>query len=346
MPNGRHETNPKALHAAIVRKNAQRVSATGEMTFPAVPSLVDHYVNMIARSFSALQRPLEEEQREDFRKVLLEKLEWGFRRSPYSTVTVRFETDKAPDVSVSWELWASESSMEEQYQYWVETREPPLFGVHPDARLMTLAQSLGAPREVTCLDVGAGTGRNTMPLARAGFPVDAVEPAGPLADQLDASIADEGLEARVVRGDFLSPLTVLPRPKYRLIVLSEVCSHFRDVNALRRMFRRLTDTLESGGHALFNVFLAKDGYVPDKLVREMSEVAWGMLFTRAELADALGSAPLRLVADDDVLTYERDRQPEWPPTPWYETWVTGRDLFDAEEDFSPLEMRWLVYRRN
>jgi 2-polyprenyl-3-methyl-5-hydroxy-6-metoxy-1,4-benzoquinol methylase len=61
-------------------------------------------------------------------------------------------------------------TMEEHYNGWVDTRQPPLFGKFPDAKLVDLAATLGPAARVPVLDVGAGTGRNTLPMARVGHP--------------------------------------------------------------------------------------------------------------------------------------------------------------------------------
>jgi precorrin-6B methylase 2 len=55
------------------------------------------------------------------------------------------------------------------------TRQPPLFGTEPDARVWSLAKAATDPADFPILDVGAGSGRNALPLARRGHPVDAVE---------------------------------------------------------------------------------------------------------------------------------------------------------------------------
>jgi hypothetical protein len=34
-----------------------------------------------------------------------------------------------------------------------------------------------------------------------------------------------------------------------------------------------------------------------------------------------------------------------PPTSWYADWVSGLDVFPVERDQTPLEIRWLVFRK-
>jgi 2-polyprenyl-3-methyl-5-hydroxy-6-metoxy-1,4-benzoquinol methylase len=60
------------------------------------------------------------------------------------------------------------------YDGWLSTREGPLFGTEPDARVWTLSGEVADPQAHPVLDVGAGTGRNALALARRGHPVDAV----------------------------------------------------------------------------------------------------------------------------------------------------------------------------
>ena len=129
---------------------------------------------------------------------------------------------------------------------------------------MDLAHTLGQPESTSCLDVGAGTGRNTLALARAGFRTDALEPSPALADQLEVAIRREGVSSRVIRTDFLAGRLQLPRTRYRLVVLSGVCPHFRDVEMLARLFRRLAGVLEPGGSPCSIYFSPSMGTPPTR----------------------------------------------------------------------------------
>ena len=75
----------------------------------------------------------------------------------------------------------------------------------------------------------------------------------------------------MIRADFLAGRLPLPRAALRLVVLSGVCPHLRDVEMLTRLFRRLAGVVEPGGVALLNAFLAVDGYTPDPVVEQVSE---------------------------------------------------------------------------
>jgi hypothetical protein len=62
---------------------------------------------------------------------------------------------------------------------------------------------------------------------------------------------------------------------------------------------------------------------------------------------AAAGLPLELIADDSVCDYEKAHLPTdaWPPTAWFESWSTGRDVFkDVARESSPIDLRWLVYR--
>ena len=338
-------TDPEALREALLRRLSHRIVGSGELVFPAIPALIDHYLGILEHAADALGRPFGD-GRESLRRLLLEKLQSAFWRSPASTVRVRYATTPPPKLGIDWTVSSVELTLEDQYGQLAETHEPPVFGTHPDARLMDIARTLGVPESTSCLDVGAGTGRNTLPLARAGFPIDALEPAAPLAHRLEAALRRERLSSRVIRHDFLATGLELPRRHYRLVVLAGVCPHVRDVAMLKRLFERVAEVLQPGGVALLNAFLAVDGYVPDLAVEQVSEVAWSRAFTREDLSTAVAGLPLTLVSDEPVLAYERARLPEWPPTAWYEAWGAGRDVFEVAEGEPPIELRWLTYRRD
>jgi SAM-dependent methyltransferase len=211
-----------------------------------------------------------------------------------------------------------------------------------------LAAELGPPADTPILDVGAGTGRNTLPMARLGYPTDAVEIAPALAEVLRQEVAKEKLSVQVFEGDALDPTLPVPKNRYKLIVLAEVvASHFREVQEVRRLAERACDLLAPGGILLFSVFVAMDGYKPDALARELSQVSWCPIFTRHELETAVAGLPLERVADECVHDYEHEFLPPtaWPPTGWFVNWSLGSDLYALPAGRAPIEMRWLSYRK-
>jgi SAM-dependent methyltransferase len=290
------------------------------------------------------------EEIDHMRQILGKKLEEAYAQSPYARVVVSYETDAPPKTSLSYRVNVAASTVADEYEGWLKTRQAPYFGAHPDAKVMELARSLGDPKDVPVLDIGAGTGRNTLPLARAGFRTDAIELTPSLAAILREEVAKEGLEVRVLEGDALAAGQMdLPEHHYRLVFLAEViASHIRTADQVRALFEGAAETLASGGILLFNAFLPVDGYRPDPLARELSQVCWCNLFTRGEIATAMTGLPFELLTDESTHDFEHAHQAEdaWPPTGWFVDWARGNDLYDVERGCAPIELRWLAYRRS
>jgi precorrin-6B methylase 2 len=209
-----------------------------------------------------------------------------------------------------------------------------------------LAGEAADPGAHPVLDIGAGTGRNALALARRGHPVDAVEMSSKFADIIRSEAQRESLEMRVMNGDVFETMDGVRRD-YQLIVLAEVVPDFRTTNELRGMFELAADCLAPGGRLVFNAFLARDGYTPDDAARELGQQCNTMIFTRDELTSAVSQLPLDLVGDDSAYEYEKTHLPDgaWPPTGWYDGWAGGLDVFDLDREESPIELRWLVYQK-
>jgi hypothetical protein len=96
-----------------------------------------------------------------------------------------------------------------------------------------------------------------------------------------------------------------------------------------------------------NVFVSRVGYTPDAATRELGQQAYTGMYTPAEVAAACNGLALELVSDESVYDFEKAHLPAaaWPPTSWYEGWVSGQDVFDVPRAESPIEMRWLVYQK-
>jgi SAM-dependent methyltransferase len=332
----------------MLRRLPRRVAAHGQLVFPALPSLLEHYVQNVGNIFAAVGRTFSPAELDHVRSILKTKLTEAFASSPYSKVIVDYSTDQPPSTALSYTISHAVITIADEYAGWVKNRQPPLFGAHADAKVIDLAQSLGPREQVTVLDIGAGTGRNTLPLLAAGFPTDAVELAPALAEILRQEIANKGFAARVFEGDALDTALELPRAHYKLVVLAEVvASHFRELPQLRRLFEVCEELLVPGGLLVFSMFLTSSGYKPDALAREMSQSMWCCAFTRGELDDAAYGRAFTRVSDESTYDYEQSHLPAeaWPPTGWFSEWARGQDLFDLPPEKTPLELRWLVYRR-
>jgi len=332
----------------MLRRLPRRLGANGQLVLPAAPALVDHYTELLHEAFAALGRVFNEKETEHLRGIVERKLDEAYKASPYSRIVVRYETDEPPATSLTYNVSTLISSVKDEYDGWIKQRTPPFFGVHPDAKIVDCARALGAPADVPVLDVGAGTGRNTLPLAREGFPVDAVELTPGLAQILRTDAEKEKLPVRVFEGDALAGTIELKEGYYRLFCMAEViASHIRTVPEVRALFEGAASALAPGGLLVFNAFLAKDGYRPEALARELSQVFWCNLFTRADMATAAQGLPFELVSDESTHDYEEEHQPKegWPPTGWFVDWAQGHDLYDLPRGRVPMELSWLVYRR-
>jgi SAM-dependent methyltransferase len=334
-----------SLQRAMTRRLLRRSVASGEISLPAVPGLLEEYVTMCANIFGALGSEFSEEQIEGLRRILGDQLTEAYTASPRSEIVISYNCPVGTVLNyhVNSRWW----SVEGAYENWIATREPPLFGSEPDARVWALAGEAADPRAYPILDLGAGTGRNTLALARRGHPVDAVEMTASFAESIRAAAQGESLSVRVLQRDIFATLDDLRRD-YRLILLSEVVSDFRSVDQLRGVFELAAHCLAPGGLLVFNAFVAHRDYTPDDGALQLGQQCYTTIFTQPQMADALAGLPMTLVSDVSVYDYEKDHLPPgaWPPTSWYSEWVSGQDVFDVPRPDRPIEMRWLVYRRD
>jgi SAM-dependent methyltransferase len=328
----------------MARRLYRRSVVTGQITLPAVPSMIDEYVTLCANLFADVGRRFTDEQLDHVRAVLEGQLAEAYSSSPRSTIVISYNAPVGTVLNyhVKAEWWTVEGA----YENWISTREPPLFGTEPDARVWALANAAVNPATHPVLDIGGGTGRNTLALARRGHPIDVVELTPKFAQMIRADAEREALDVRVIQRDAFSTMEDLRRD-YQLIVLSEVVSDFRATQQLRATFELAAQCLAPGGRLVFNAFLARHGYAPDDAARELGQQCYTSIFTYYEMVTAAAGLPLEFVADDSVYEYEKAHLAEgaWPPTSWYAEWVSGLDVFDVEREQCPIEMRWLVYQK-
>jgi SAM-dependent methyltransferase len=336
--------DPSTLREAMARRLYRGSVVSGQISVQAVPGMIDEYVKMCDTVFAGVGVRFNAEELAHLKTVLEGQLAEAYAVSPRSRIIISY--DSPIGTVLNYHVKAEWSTIEGAYDYWVATRQPPLFGTEPDARVWALAGECADPRSHWVLDIGAGTGRNALALARRGHPVDAVEMTPKFADIIRADAQREALNLRVIQRDVFATLDDL-RWDYQLIVLSEVVSDFRTTQQLRGVFELAARCLMPGGRLVFNAFLARPGYIPDEAARELGQQVYTTIFTRDELTSAAGLLPLALVGDDSVYEYEKTHLPDgaWPPTSWYSGWVSGLDVFDVEREACPIEMRWLVYQK-
>ncbi len=328
----------------MARRLYRRSVVTGQITLPAVPGMLDEYVRMCDNVFAGLGVRFTADELAQLRTVLEGELADAYTASPRSNIVISY--DSPIGTVLNYHVKPEWQTIEGAYESWVATRQPPLFGTEPDARVWALAGETADPGTYRVLDVGAGTGRNALALARRGHPVDVVEMTPKFADMIRAEAERDALDVHVIQRDVFASTEGL-RWDYQLIVLSEVVSDFRTTQQLRGVFQLAARHLAPGGRLVFNAFLAREGYAPDNAARELGEQCYTTIFTRNDMANAPRQLPLELIGDDSVYEYEKAHLPEgaWPPTNWYANWVSGLDVFDVEREASPIEMRWLVYQK-
>ncbi|MGO9925618.1 MAG: class I SAM-dependent methyltransferase [Mycobacterium sp.] len=333
------------LQEAMARRMYRRSVAEGQIVVPAVPGMIDEYVQLCSNICATLGVWYTAEQSVQLRKALQTELAKAFKASPRSDIVISFNAPFGSGVNFC--VKADWRTIEADYDNWVALRQPPLFGTEPDARVLALACEAADPATHRVLDVGAGTGRNALALARRGHPVDAVEMTPKFADVIRAEAESESLGVRVIESDVFTALEGV-HEAYQLMVLSEVVPDFRTPRELRGAFELAADCLAPGGSLVLNTFLARPGYTPDDAARELGQQCNSTIFTRDELTGAAAELPLELVADDSAYEYEKTHLPEgaWPPTGWFEGWSNGLDVFDVAPEDSPIELRWLVYRKS
>jgi precorrin-6B methylase 2 len=337
--------DPAMLREAIARRLYRRSVAMGQITLPAVPTMIDEYVRMCGNLFASVGTRFTVEEFTQLKTVLEGELATAYAASSRSNIIISFH---APfGTAVNYRVTAESSTIAGEYDHWVGTREGPLFGTEPDARVWALATETADPTTNRVLDIGAGTGRNALALARRGHPVDAVEMTPKFADIMRSEAQRESLGVRVIQTDDVSATMSSAQAEYQLIVVAEVVPDFRTTQELRGMFELAARCLAPGGRLVFNAFLARQGYTPENAAREFGQQCNTMIFTRDEMTGAAERLPLELVADDSVVEYEKTHLPEgaWPPTNWFVNWASGLDLFDVAPDESPIDLRWLVYQK-
>lgn len=328
----------------MLKRFYTRAQITGEIKLPAVPSMLDEYVSMCDTVFAGLGKKFNELELAHLRRVLEDQLTQAYAASVRSNIIISYNAPIGP--SLNYTVRAEWSSVAEAYTNWLSTRKPPLFGTEPDARVWQLSNEFYDAASYPVLEIGGGTGRNALALARRGHPVDVVEMTPKFAEIIRSEAQQESLNVRVIVRDVFAGADDL-RNDYQLVVLSEVLTDFRSTTQLRSLFELAARSLAPSGRLVFNAFLADDGYEPDGAAREFGQQVYTSLFTRDEMSDAIAGLPFRLLSDESVYDYEKANLPygAWPPTSWYTDWVSGLDAFKTTREESPIELRWLIYER-
>jgi hypothetical protein len=207
------------LRESMVRRLHRRSASAGEITLPAVPGMLDEYVRICDRIFAALGRRFTPEELESLRTVIAGQLAEAYAATQRSNIVISYNAPIGH--VVNYHVRAQWWSVEGAYENWLKDRKPPLFGSEPDARVWALANEALDPKSYRVLDIGAGTGRNALALARRGHPTDVVEMTPKFAAMIRSDAERESLNVRVLERDIFTSGADL-RHEYDLILLSEV----------------------------------------------------------------------------------------------------------------------------
>ncbi|WFU40956.1 methyltransferase domain-containing protein [Bradyrhizobium sp. CB82] len=113
------------------------------------------------------------------------------------------------------------------------------------ARLFTELKIIGADG-ATALDLGAGTGVQSVPLATAGFSVTAVDLSACLLAELEKHAKD--LPVQPVQGDMLNPATYAKAAPFDIVVcMGDTLTHLGNEQEVYRLFANVMSVLKSGG---------------------------------------------------------------------------------------------------
>jgi SAM-dependent methyltransferase len=241
-------------------------------------------------------------------------------------------------------------SVVSHYDSWLKGQQKHIFGVHPDSRVMQCLEELsGRPKDCPVLDVGAGVGRNSIPIAELGYPVTAVEPTPSFSARIFEDSASAGVPLRIVSKSIFDPSLELPEDHYSLIIISEVVPELRSAEEVERLLRNLLGCLKVGGRIVLNAFIAPSSLGRIELVRQMAEACSSSFLAEDEWRRIIDSLPLRVTSQDSAYDYEKKRVPSenWPPTPWFEGWSLGRDIFRLPKGKrTPIELQWFVLAKS
>ncbi|PPT07982.1 SAM-dependent methyltransferase [Geitlerinema sp. FC II] len=336
---------PNTPNLAIKEKLQSTIAVRGEFQLPCMPTMLEQYVKLVRGLLKVLgQKPTQTEM-QALERQLSKKLAEGFDRSPHAYLTLTYQLARPAlglTGGIAFSIVVNADPTEAQPSF--SEAKSSRFGRYPDAIAMAIAAELGDALQVPVLDIGAGIGRNSLPLAKRGHPVEAIASNPQVGKQLTELAHSRGLAVKVLANDVLDRAAL--SATYRLAIASEVLPHLRGSDRVEQFFRQTSSVLQPGGVLLVAAFLAKGDYQPDAKVRELSEALGCYLLTRQELKEAIASLPLQLIGNESVVAYESQHLPSeaWPPSDNFLNWATGRELFPTLTN-PPVELRWLQFRR-
>ena len=114
---------------------------------------------------------------------------------------------------------------------------------HADQELTAIGLPLTASG--LAVDLGAGFGRHSLPLARRGYRVLAVDGCEPLLQELKSRAG--GLEVRTVRGDLLDFRAHVGETADVILCMGDTITHLPDMSSVESLFTAVAASLRPGG---------------------------------------------------------------------------------------------------
>lgn len=133
-------------------------------------------------------------------------------------------------------------------------RAAPIYDTHlvdPRTGIEVARRLAGIAPGPDVLEIGVGTGRIALPLARAGLNVTGVEPSAAMLARL-AEKGEQG-QVSVIEADFLAAR--LAGPFHLIVAAHNTIYFFADQASQRRCFQRMSDLLAPDGLVVIEAFI-------------------------------------------------------------------------------------------
>jgi tellurite methyltransferase len=108
------------------------------------------------------------------------------------------------------------------------------------------------------LDLGCGTGRESIFLARQGYQVEAIDRNAAHVEQLNAETREDNLSVKAIQAR-IEDYQIVPN-KYSLITARHSLSFIPDATRVLRIIKTMIDGLKPDGMVCFTLFGTRDGW--------------------------------------------------------------------------------------